>query len=162
MSNKRLTYSTPEEYLRDMQLSSVPIIVFVEGKNFDKYFYGAICKLVFTEKYEIRLAEEIPLINNQGVTKFAGGKQPLISWFEYLKRKSALIANFMDKKQVVVFFRDKDVDDLLGKLIISPHFIYTKYYNIENHIFVEGDLNKAAAVIASHDPQEKIIGDCTQ
>jgi hypothetical protein len=156
----RLTRRSEESYLRAMQMSSAQLMVFVEGKNFDKYFYGNICQAVYTEKYKICLAEEISLSNNQGETKSAGGKKSLISWFKYLEQHSKLVNdNIEGKKQIVVFFLDKDVDDLLGKLIISPHLIYTKCYNIENHIFVEGDLNKAAAVIASHDPQEKIILD---
>jgi len=159
----RLIRRSEESYLRAMQMSSALLMVFVEGKDFDEYFYGKICQAVCTEKYKIRRAEQIPLSNNQGKTKSAGGKKSLTSWFEYLEQHSKLVNDNIDgKKQVVVFFLDKDVDDLLGKIITSPHLIYTKYYNIENHIFVEGDLNQAAAVIASHDPQEKIIGDCTQ
>lgn len=112
MINQRLTYSTPEEYLRDMQLSSAQIIVFVEGTNFDRYFYGAICKLVFTEKYEIRLAEEIPLSNNPGEIKSAGGKKSLTSWFKYLEQKSALLTNFKGKKQIVVFLCECNYSNL--------------------------------------------------
>lgn len=159
----RLTRRSEESYLRAMQISSAQIMVFVEGKDFDEYFYGKICQVVCTEKYKVHRAEQIPLSNNQGKTKSAGGKKSLISWFEYLEQHSKLVNDNIDgKRQVVVVFLDKDVDDLLGKTICSPHLIYTKYYNIENHIFVGGDLNKAAAIIASHDPQEKIIGDCTQ
>lgn len=38
---------------------------------------------------------------------------------------------------------DKDVDDQLGLLIDSPHVLYTWFYDVENHVFHEGDVAEA-------------------
>jgi len=145
---------TPEGYLRAMQMTTVQLIAFVEGEDYDEYFYSKICQTTDV-KYQVRRAREIPLNS-------AGGKRSLILWFKYLEEHLALFINSSEQKQVSVFFLDKDVDDILGKMIESQHIVYTEYYCIENYIFVEGDLNKVAAIIASRDPQKPIIGDCAK
>ncbi|MDM8561787.1 DUF4435 domain-containing protein [Candidatus Marithioploca araucensis] len=141
-------------YRRKMQMSSYQIFVFVEGKINDPYFYGEICRAVVSQssgiRYTIRQAKEIP-----GDT---GGKSALIAFFLYLKRNSALLDNFKDKKTGIIFFLDKDVDDLLRKQRRSEHVVYTQHYDVENHIFVEGNLGKAAAAAASMDYQQIIAG----
>lgn len=134
-------------------MSSNQIFVFVEGKINDPYFYGEICRAVVSQsgiRYTICQAKEIP-----GGT---GGKPSLIAFFLYLKRNYALLDNFKGKKTAIIFFLDKDVDDLLRKQRHSEHVVYTQYYDVENHIFVEGDLAKAAAASASMDYQEIITG----
>jgi hypothetical protein len=143
-----------QAYRRKMQMSSHQIFVFVEGKINDPYFYGEICRAVINQssgiRYTIRQAKEIP-----GST---GGKPALIAFFLYLKQNSALLDNFKGKKTGIIFFLDKDVDDLLRKQRRSEHVVYTQYYDVENHIFVEGNLSKAAAVAASMDYQKIITG----
>lgn len=139
----RLTHSW-KGYRRQMQMSSHQLFVFVEGKINDPYFYGEICRAVISHhgiSYTIRQAKQIP-----GDT---GGKPALIGFFLYLKQNSALVNNFKGKKTGVIFFLDKDVDELLRKQRHSEHVVYTQYYDVENHIFVEGDLAKAAAATAS-------------
>jgi len=149
----RLTHSF-QGYRRKMQMSSHQIFVFVEGKINDPYFYGEICRAVVSQssgiRYTIRQAKEIP-----GDT---GGKPALIAFFLYLKQSSALLDDFKGKKTGIIFFLDKDVDDLLRKQRCSEHIVYTQYYDVENHIFVEGDLAKAAAAAASMDYQQMIAG----
>jgi hypothetical protein len=141
-------------YRRKMQMSSYQIFVFVEGKINDPYFYGEICRTVVGQsnriRYTIRQATDIP-----GGT---GGKPALIAFFLYLKQNSALLDNFKGKKTGSLFFLDKEVDDLLRKQRRSEHIVYTQYYDVENHIFVEGDLAKAAAAAASMDYQQIIAG----
>jgi hypothetical protein len=144
----RLTRSF-RAYLRSMQMSRHGVFAFVEGKRADPYFYGEICRSVCGTSgisYEIRRSWELA---NGG-----GGKQTLISFFEYLRRKSALVDVFKGKGTGILFFLDKDVDDLLGRQRRSPHVVYTRYYDVENHIFTEADLIKAAAGAASLDRQE--------
>lgn len=87
-----------------------------------------------------------------------GGKPALIAFFLYFGQNSALLDNFKGKKTGILFFLDKDVDDLLRKQRRSEHVVYTQYYDVENHIFVEGDLGKAAAAAASMDYQQIIAG----
>jgi len=130
--------------------------VFVEGKVTDPYFYGKICDSVCQPvgiSYEICRSQEL--------SKGHGGKQVLISFFEYLRRKSALFDTFKGKSTGIVFFLDKDVDDFLRTRRRSEHVVYTLYYDVENHIFIEGDLVEAAAASASMDHQEVLacIGD---
>lgn len=155
----RLIHSS-SGYLRSMQMTSARLLAFVEGEEFDRYFYSGICQTI-TANYQIRRVQEVP--NFDGKNKSAaGGKKALISFFEHLKQKSKLFINDNEQKQISIFFLDKDVDDILGKIIISPHIIYTKYYCIENHIIAHGDLNKAATIIASYDMQYQIIGNNIQ
>jgi hypothetical protein len=153
---KRLTHCF-KAYLRYMQISRHEVFVFVEGKVTDPYFYGNICDYVcqpVNVSYEICRSQEL--------SKGNGGKQVLISFFEYLRRKSALVHTFKGKSTGVVFFLDKDVDDFLRTQRRSEHVVYTLYYDVENHIFVEGDLVEATAASASMDGREVLacIGDC--
>jgi len=152
---KRLTHSL-KAYLRYMQMSRHQLFAFVEGKVTDPYFYGKICDSVCQPagiSYEICRAQE--------VSGGSGGKQALISFFEYLRRKAALIGAFKGKSTAAIFFLDKDVDDFLRTQRRSEHIVYTSYYGVENHIFVEGDLVEAVAASASMDYQEVVasLGD---
>jgi Protein of unknown function (DUF4435) len=151
----RLTHnhSAYEAYLRKMQVSSNQIFVFVEGKTNDPYFYGEICRSVCESqglRYRIKQAKQLP-----GET---GGKKSLLDFLDYLNNHAALFSDFQNKKTIAIFFLDKDVDDCLGEQRHSDHLIYTKYYDVENHIFREGDLGKASAVAASMDRQVLVAG----
>lgn len=139
---RRLTHSLAG-YRRAMQMSRNQIFAFVEGQT-DPYFYDRICESVCQPlgvSYEIRRAQELP-----GGT---GGKAALLALYEYLKRMSSLLDNFKDKSTGTIIFLDKDVDDLLRKQRRSEHIVYTKYYDLENHLYIHGDLGKAAAASAS-------------
>lgn len=152
----RLTHCF-KAYLRYMQMSRHQVFVFVEGKVTDPYFYGKICDSVCRPagiSYEICRPRDL--------SRDSGGKQVVISFFEYLRRKSALIHIFKGKSTGVVFFLDKDVDDFLRTQRHSEHMVYTLYYDVDNHIFIEGDLVEAVAASASMDLQEvrDYLGDC--
>jgi len=136
-----------------MQMSRTQVFAFVEGKKIDPYFYGKVCASVCQSagvSHEICRARELP--------EGAGGKQALIGFFEYLRRESALITNFKGKNTKAIFFLDKDVDDLLGKQLSSEHVVYTEYYDVENYLFIEGDIGEAAAASASMDSQLVLAG----
>lgn len=152
---KRLTHCF-KAYLRYMQISRYDVFVFVEGKVTDPYFYGNICDSVCQPtniSYEICRSQELSNGN--------GGKQILLSFFEYLRQKSALVHSFKGKSTGVIFFLDKDVDDFLRTQRRSEHVVYTLHYDVENHIFVEGELVEATAASASMNRQEVLacIGD---
>jgi hypothetical protein len=49
----------------------------------------------------------------------------------------------------VLFFVDKDIDDLLSARLRSEHLCYTQYYNVENYIFKYGDIAKGGALASS-------------
>ena len=148
----RLRHS-PSGYLRYMQMSRTQVFAFVEGKKIDPFFYGKVCDSVCQSvrvSYEICSARELP--------EGAGGKQVLIGFFDYLRRESALINNFNGKNTKAIFFLDKDVDDFLGKQLCSEHVVYTEYYDVENYLFIEGDIGEAAAACASMDSQLVLSG----
>jgi hypothetical protein len=155
----RLKHSSPEAYHRGMQISTAQVFVFVEGKAPDPYFYENICGAVYQPNrigYEIRLAKEL---GGDG-----GGKKVLLGFFDFLEQRGALTNKLNGKTTQAIFFLDKDADDVLGIQRISDHIIYTKYYDVENHIFVEGDIIKGAAVAASLDIRmvTSAIGDPAQ
>ena len=72
-----------------------------------------------------------------------------------------LTIDFKGKKKAIIFFLDKDIDDLLEKQIISEHVVYTQYYDLENHLFTIGDVIKGAASATQRTTQQvrKIISD---
>jgi len=147
----RLTHNF-QDSLRAMQMSRNRIFVFVEGKVADPYFYGQVCHSVCGP------AGLSYIINTpQQLKAEGGGKQILISFFEYLRRESALIGVFKGKSTGVLFFLDKDVDDFLRTQRRSKHVVYTKHYDVQNHIFAEGDLIKAVAASASLDYNEVLV-----
>lgn len=132
-------------FIRSMQMSQTQVFVFVEG-DIDTYFYGKVAKSVCSSMsilYEIYKTEQL--------SDYAKGKTSLLIFYKLLKRRSALIDNFKGKVTGSIFFLDKDIDDLLRTQYRSEHVVYTKYYDVENHIFKEGDLGEALAVIASID-----------
>lgn len=59
--------------------------------------------------------------------------------------------DFKGKRTTVIFFLDKDIDDILRTKLRSPHVVYTRYYDVENHLFTAADLAEAAAAAASFD-----------
>lgn len=145
MSSNRLIHSR-SAYLRSMQMSQASIVVFVEGKDLDPFFYGQICRSVCWPKgmrYELCKANELP--------PHAGGKTTLIEFHAYLRRKRCLVSVLDGKKTTAVFFLDKDLDDLSRSLRRSTHIIYTRYYDVHNEVYRHGNLVLGAACAASLD-----------
>lgn len=138
-------------FIRAAQMSRHEVFVFVEGDNVDPYFYDEITKRVCGDaKKTYRLCRSHE-INGEN-----GGKVILLSYFKYLRTKSLLLDTFKGKKTLSMFYLDKDIDDLLRKKISSPHVVYTKSYDAEGHVFIEGDITKALAVAASITYQEAV------
>ena len=54
----------------------------------------------------------------------------------------------------MLFFLDKDVDDILRARISSPHIVYTPTYDVEGLIFQNGDLVQASAALAGLDSKD--------
>ncbi len=134
-------------YLRLMQLSSYDLFVFVEGKQSDSYFYANICASIpnLHVRYEICTAQQLP-----GST---GGKQALLSFFSFLRQSKALVSSLGGQRTTTcIFFLDKDVDDLHRKKKRSHHVVYTEHYDVQNYIFMHGNLLTGAASAASVDP----------
>lgn len=148
--NERLRHDF-KSFLRRIQISQKKLFVFVEGIEYDPYFYEQICSQV-TSKYliDFEIVRATELSDN-----IDGGKQSLISFHDFLRGKGNLFGEFEDKKHASIFILDKDLDDLMRKKKRSDYIIYTKYYSIENHIVVHGDLIQSATVATSI--QKKII-----
>jgi hypothetical protein len=132
-----------------MQMSSKQIFVIVEGNEVDPFFYGEICLSLAKKRpflYEILAASNLPQAHG------SGGKETLLTFFSYLRRRSVLCSTFNGKTTAVVFYADKDIDDILKVCKRSRHLIYTLFYEVENHIFEEGNMTRGVAAAASVDP----------
>ncbi|MER6359858.1 hypothetical protein [Kitasatospora sp. NPDC001527] len=130
-----------------MQMSSIEFFAFVEGVNVDGFVHGMNCDRALAAmhvSYRVSPADQLP---GDG-----GGKTRLSSYFEFLKENSALANEFKGKKTVVAFFMDKDLDDRIGRSIASDHVLYTDFYDVENHVFHEGDVARAVAAACSLPP----------
>jgi hypothetical protein len=94
--------------------------------------------------YEIVTANRISPTNS-------GGKEVLLEFFRYLRRASFLHNDFEGKVTTTVIFVDKDIDDLERTLLRSDHVVYTESYQVENYIFMHGNLLDSAAATAGLD-----------
>jgi hypothetical protein len=139
----RLTH-TASGFLRLMQMSRIRLFVFVEGWS-DRNIYDRICRATcepLSERYEVRTAAELPS---------GGGKDALLAFFTFLRRRGALLHALQGKWTGILFFLDKDIDDILRIKKRSPHVVYTEFYDLENYVFAYGDLVRAGAAAASLD-----------
>jgi hypothetical protein len=130
-----------------MQMSQTTLFAFVEGKQSDPFVFGMICSSVCDAKnvsYKICKASE--------VANTSGGKTALLSFHDYLRRRKALKSVLGAKTTHGIFFMDKDIDDLLRRRRRSQHVIYTRHYDVQNDIFLNGRLLQAVAAAASIDP----------
>jgi len=146
MPSARLVHS-PKGFLRYMQMSCKTLFAFVEGIECDCFIYGQVCALVCGKRkmdYGLCRANEIP--------PYAGGKNALLGYHDFLRKRKALKSILSGKETVAVFFLDKDIDDILRQKRRSQHIIYTRYYDVQNDIFLNGDLTRGCASAASLDP----------
>lgn len=141
----RLTHSF-SGYRRSMQMSRTLFYVFIEGYSAERYVYSQI---VDSECQSLKIPYQI--VSIEEISGCTGGKIDMLRFFDYLNDKSSLTDTFKGGITVSIFFLDKDVDDFLGAKRMSKHIIYTETYELENYIFIYGDLCKAAASSASLD-----------
>lgn len=130
-----------------MQMSQTEFFAFVEGVHVDGHVHGGNCDRALTPLgigYRVSPADDLP---GDG-----GGKTRLRSYYEHLRDSSSLVTDFKGKTTIVAFFMDKDIDDRLGVLISSPHVFYTDFYDVENHVFHEGDVATAVGSACSLPP----------
>ncbi len=137
---------SPGAMRRLVQMTATRIIIYVEGRDLDPNFYSRVCRDICLERqlsYEIIVADRI--------AGGGGGKSVLISLFEYLRRKRALIDRTGPISKAVMFYIDKDTDDIFRKKRRSGHLVYTSSFCVENHLFCEGDLLASIAIAGSVD-----------
>jgi hypothetical protein len=144
---------------RLFQLSGVRVTICVEGRDLDENFYSRICGPICSEQglqYEIVVADRI---GGSG-----GGKGKLTRLFEHLRRNGALLDHSGTVSKLVMFYLDKDTDDIFRTRRRSDHIVYTSNYCAENHLYCDGDLIGGIAAAGSIDPQivQNRILDCTR
>jgi hypothetical protein len=130
-----------------LQISTFQLFAFVEGPS-DSPFYDGICSQVCKSRgipFQVRTAVELP-----GAT---GGKPGLLAYFQELRRRNRLLTSFKGKKMAIVFFLDKDVEDISRRKKRSPFLIYTRWYDVENHIIENCNIIRAAKIAAGLDQQ---------
>ena len=143
----RLAHS-PGGFLRSMQVSRYRLWVMVEGP-IDRTLYDSICGKnanACRVGYRVILAQEIPGYRGNG-------KQALLVYYRYLRRRGALLSDLGGKKTGVLFILDKDIDDLLRRRARSSHVLYTEWYSAENYLFRFGDLCVALRMAAHLDAE---------
>jgi len=126
-------------------MSAAQLFVFIEGWS-ERSFYDRLCEAVCQPAgvpFEVRTAAE--------VEGFGGGKENLIGVFEALRELGALLETFQGKATRVIFFLDKDIDDFTGRIVASPHIVYTEHYHVENYWFRHGDLLRAGVAASALD-----------
>jgi hypothetical protein len=129
-----------------MQMSQEHVYIFVEGRDLNPHVYGQICAPLCKaagKPHEVVIADRI--------AGGGGGKTVLKQLFGFLRDNKSLLDRSTKVAKLAMFYLDKDVDDLFGALIASDHVVYTPYYNIENHLFHEGDLVSSIAIGGSID-----------
>ncbi|MFF8192259.1 hypothetical protein ACF05L_15685 [Streptomyces bobili] len=129
-------------------MSQSQFFLFVEGKHIDGFVHGNNCDLALSGlkvKHEVVRADEI--------SGSGSGKTRLLTHYELLVEKRQLVSGFKGKTTVAIFFMDKDLDDIRGRHVNSDHVIYTAFYDVENHVFAEGDIQRAVAAACNLSPQ---------
>ncbi len=126
-------------FLRSLQMSQINFFAFVEG-GLDRTFYDRILNQIFQNRgirHRVISAKELP--------SKTGGKPSLLSFFKTMRRAGKLTTELFEKRSVSVFFADKDIDDVLKKLLRSDHLFYTPTYDLEGYLFSNGNLARAVA-----------------
>ncbi|MFJ3775025.1 hypothetical protein ACIPX0_25350 [Streptomyces sp. NPDC090075] len=131
-----------------MQMSQSQFFVFIEGKNSDGFVHGSNCDRALAD---IKVSYE--MIRSDQIGGTGSGKTRLLSHFKSLSDANLLINNFKGKMTASVFFMDKDLDDFHGTIVKSDHVIYTQFYDVESHIFAEGDIRLAVSATCNLSPQ---------
>lgn len=140
--------------LRTMQISTAQVFAFVEG-GLDRPFVERLLRLFARDDTRVRV---VAIKETSGGT---GGKPALLGHFRRLKRKGHLLQTAWGKPFVSLFFVDKDADDVLRKLVRSPHVAYTPTYDLEGSLIACGDLTGALAstCLVTREQAEALIGD---
>jgi hypothetical protein len=134
----RLTHS-PGGFIRSLQVTSARVFAFVEGRLDRPFFDRVLSRVCGADgpEYRVYAMKELP-----GAT---GGKQALINRFREFRKKGLLACTTFGKPMVCIFFADKDADDFTRSKLRSRHLLYSPTYDLEGHLFNDGDLTRALA-----------------
>jgi hypothetical protein len=131
--------------IRSMQISRAALNIFVEGEYVDGYFYSKIAHSESSTPFTYRIIR-----SNQLPTP-GSGKKHLLTYFKLLRRRNMLMMDFKGKRSAVLFFLDKDVDDLRRTKVRSQHVVYTEHYEVENYLYRHGNIIEVSAAACSAD-----------
>jgi hypothetical protein len=130
-------------------MSRASLFAFVEGKGIDPFFFSEVCARVCQPRglaYQVQTAKEL-----LGESE---GKKALIAFYRFARSRSQLRSTLNGKLSILVFFLDKDVDDIRRIKCRSIHVVYTAHYDVENYVFRHGDFVHSVAAAASIDQRE--------
>jgi hypothetical protein len=144
----RLRHSAPA-LVRSFQISQNQIFIIVEGFDFDRYVYGKLGALVCTAR-----GATYQLISGRELPGKIGGKRRLLHFYRYMRRFAGLAIELGSRKRILLFFLDKDVDDICRQQHRSNHICYTTAYDLEGDIFLACDLVNVIGAALSADTQE--------
>jgi hypothetical protein len=120
------------------------MFAFVEGKDADPYFFDQICAQVCEPRgvhFQLRTAKELP--------GGAEGKGRLITFYRLARSQALLRSTLNGKLTILLFFLDKDVDDIRRIKCRSMHVVYTTHYDVQNYVFRHGDFIRGVSAAAS-------------
>lgn len=133
-------------FLRLLQMGSAHVAVLVEGRV-DRLFFDQLV----SHELAARPALTALIRTAREVMAGAGGKKALLSYYDYLRRRSALVTELGGKKTSILICLDKDLDDLTGTRRRSRHVIYTEHFDVESYLFLHGDLVSATSAATTLD-----------
>jgi len=128
-------------FAQRVQMGSRRLWVLVEGRAHDRPFYDRLLQShtpSVSQGFTVRLAEQIELRG-----KSAGGKDFLLSLFDFFREESLLVQENKEGKRYIALALDRDFDNLAGLVIESPHLMYTRTADVEAEILVHGDVRRA-------------------
>jgi hypothetical protein len=143
----RVGYSS-NGMLRALEMSRANVTAFVEGfldRSFFSHLIGSNTS-AGGKAIEIRLAHELD-------SSLGNGKTALLVLHAKLRERSRLAFTIGTERKAVLFFLDKDVDDIRRTRKRCAHVIYTEHYSVENYLFRNGDMCKALSCGACLDCQ---------
>jgi hypothetical protein len=130
-------------HIRAIQMSERRIFGYCEGRDHDPHIYSNLARSSLNAD-----AFGVVIFRVEEIAG-TGGKSGVTSLYEEFRRRRLLKSSFKNKKFCSLFFMDKDIDDLLKKIIRCPHVFYTEFYDLESHFYIESDLAAAVAAAAS-------------
>jgi hypothetical protein len=134
-----------QAHLRAIQISNNELFAYCEGRQIDPYIYSEILS-----KSGISRSHKFAIHRIEHITG-TGGKDALFKLHDYMRTRKHLISKYKGKFLYCVFFVDKDIDDLQRKTRRSLHIFYTALYDIEVHLYRDGNLRRSIAVALSTD-----------
>lgn len=139
----RLLHS-PGGLLRALQMSVAQLVILTEGRLDRLFVSGLVAACTEAEGCvtAVRTVREISA---------SGGKKALLAFHDYLRRRRRLQSELAGKHTRVLFFLDKDIDDIRRLKRRSPFVVYTTLFDVESHLFTDGDLVGATAAATTLD-----------